>query len=133
LDDDGNDLGQAGEACPPRAAFHAGAMLVPIIIAGARSHHHPLGTRGLESVLSRSSEQQDVLLDAVPDLGAEDETGHGPAVDHVALSNLDDDDHNDVMPLAAAYRDHFGFPLTDNCPDADPIAAAPLSRLSELH
>ena len=38
-------------------------------------------------------------------------TGHALAVDHVALSNLDEDDHNDVVELAAAYREHFGFPL----------------------
>ena len=48
---------------------------------------------------------------AFPDLGAEDETGHALAVDHVALSNLDEDDHNDVVQLATAYREHFGFPL----------------------
>jgi hypothetical protein len=30
---------------------------------------------------------------------------------HRALSNVDHSDHNDVVQLAAAYREHFGFPL----------------------
>jgi uric acid transporter len=64
-----------------------------------------------DAVLTGSSEQQLELLNAFHDLGAEDETGTALAVDHVALSNLDDDDHNDVVQLAAAYREHFGFPL----------------------
>lgn len=64
-----------------------------------------------DAVLTGSSEQQDELLRAFPDLGAEDETGHALAVDHVALSNLDADDHEDVVDLATAYREHFGFPL----------------------
>ncbi|MGK2879537.1 MAG: solute carrier family 23 protein [Mycobacterium sp.] len=129
-----------------------------------------------DAVLTGSSEQQEELLNAFHDLGAEDETGHALAVDHVALSNLDDDDHNDVVQLASAYREHFGFPLVicaretehfdrvlkngwsrmDNSPgaekafalievakianyrfedlvaDANPIAAARFSRLSEL-
>lgn len=64
-----------------------------------------------DAVLTGSSDQQAELLGAFPDLGAEDETGQVLAVDHVALSNLDDDDHNDVVELATAYRSHFGFPL----------------------
>lgn len=64
-----------------------------------------------DAVLTGSSEQQAELLGAFPDLGAEDETGQVLAVDHVALSNLDDADHNDVVELATAYRQHFGFPL----------------------
>lgn len=64
-----------------------------------------------DAVLTGESDQQLALLNAFPDLGAEDETGNALAVDHVALSNLDDDDHNDVVQLAAAYREHFGFPL----------------------
>jgi len=64
-----------------------------------------------DAVLTGTSAQQDELLSAFPDLGAEDETGHALAVDHVALSNLDDDDHDDVVNLAGAYREHFGFPL----------------------
>ncbi|MHA3023252.1 solute carrier family 23 protein [Mycobacterium sp. BMJ-28] len=64
-----------------------------------------------DAVLTGSSEQQIELLNAFSDLGAEDETGHALAVDHVALSNLDESDHNDVVELATAYREHFGFPL----------------------
>ncbi|MDG4666528.1 solute carrier family 23 protein [Mycobacterium sp. 236(2023)] len=64
-----------------------------------------------DAVLTGTSDQQLELLNAFHDLGAEDETGQILAVDHVALSNLDEDDHNDVVQLAAAYREHFGFPL----------------------
>ncbi len=64
-----------------------------------------------DAVLTGSSDQQLELLNAFHDLGAEDETGHALAVDHVALSNLDDRDHDDVVQLAGDYREHFGFPL----------------------
>jgi 2-oxo-4-hydroxy-4-carboxy--5-ureidoimidazoline (OHCU) decarboxylase len=64
-----------------------------------------------DAVLTGTTEQQQELLNAFHDLGAEDETGQVLAVDHVALSNLDEDDHQDVVGLAAAYREHFGFPL----------------------
>jgi len=129
-----------------------------------------------DAVLTGSSEQQLELIRAFPKLGAEDETGHALAVDHVALSNLDEDDHNDVVELSTAYREHFDFPLiicaketerfdrvlrngwsrmdnsqaaekafalieiakivnyrfSDLVADANPIAAARFSRLSEL-
>ena len=129
-----------------------------------------------DAVLTGSSEQQLELIRAFPNLGAEDETGHALAVDHVALSNLDEDDHNDVVELSTAYREHFDFPLiicaketerfdrvlrngwsrmdnsqaaekafalieiakivnyrfSDLVADANPIAAARFSRLSEL-
>ncbi|MDA2892237.1 purine/pyrimidine permease [Mycolicibacterium sp. BiH015] len=64
-----------------------------------------------DAVLTGSSEEQMELLNAFHDLGAEDETGQMLAADHVALSNLDEADHNDVVQMAAAYREHFGFPL----------------------
>jgi uric acid transporter len=64
-----------------------------------------------DAVLTGSSEQQLELINAFHDLGAEDETGHALAADHVALSNLAEADHNDVVELAGAYREHFGFPL----------------------
>jgi len=64
-----------------------------------------------DAVLTGSSEQQLQIINAFHDLGAEDETGHTLAVDHVALSNLPEEDHNDVVELANAYREHFGFPL----------------------
>jgi uric acid transporter len=72
---------------------------------------HALREAFQDAVLTGSSEQQAELLNAFHDLGAEDETGQTLAVDHVALSNLDEDDHSDVIELASAYRDHFGFPL----------------------
>ena len=64
-----------------------------------------------DAVLTGTSAQQEELLNSFHDLGAEDETGQVLAVDHVALSNLDEEDHQDVVSLAAAYRQHFGFPL----------------------
>src|SRR4029078_3510331 len=64
-----------------------------------------------DAVLTGSSDQQLELLNAFHDLGAEDETGRALAVAHVALSTLDDRDHNDVVQLAGDYREHFGFPL----------------------
>lgn len=64
-----------------------------------------------DAVLTGTSEQQEELLNSFHDLGAEDDTGQVLAVDHVALSNLDEEDHQDVVSLAAAYRQHFGFPL----------------------
>lgn len=64
-----------------------------------------------DAVLTGSPEEQMELLNAFHDLGAEDETGQMLAADHVALSNLDEADHNDVVQMAAAYREHFGFPL----------------------
>lgn len=64
-----------------------------------------------DAVLTGTSEQQAELLNSFHDLGAEDDTGQVLAVDHVALSNLDEEDHQDVVSLAAAYREHFGFPL----------------------
>jgi OHCU decarboxylase len=64
-----------------------------------------------DAVLTGSSEQQLEIISTFPDLGAEDETGQALAVDHVALSHLDEEDHSDVVQLATAYREHFGFPL----------------------
>jgi 2-oxo-4-hydroxy-4-carboxy--5-ureidoimidazoline (OHCU) decarboxylase len=64
-----------------------------------------------DAVLTGTTEQQLQLLNSFHDLGAEDETGHALAVDHVALSNLDEADHGEVVELATAYREHFGFPL----------------------
>jgi 2-oxo-4-hydroxy-4-carboxy--5-ureidoimidazoline (OHCU) decarboxylase len=64
-----------------------------------------------DAVLTGCWEQQIQLINSFHDLGAEDETGHALAVDHVALSNLSDDDHDVVVELATAYREHFGLPL----------------------
>ncbi|CAM4446396.1 Uric acid transporter UacT [Mycobacterium basiliense] len=64
-----------------------------------------------DALLTGSSEQQLELIRAFPSLGAEDEAGRALAIDHVALSNLDDDDRSDVVELATAYGRRFGFPL----------------------
>ena len=64
-----------------------------------------------DALLTGSTEQQLELINAFPDLGAEDETGHVLAIDHVALSSLAEQDHDDLVELAGAYREHFGFPL----------------------
>ncbi|BBZ79905.1 uracil-xanthine permease [Mycolicibacterium anyangense] len=64
-----------------------------------------------DALLTGSTEQQQELINAFPDLGAEDESGRVLAVDHIALSSLGEADHNDLVELAGAYREHFGFPL----------------------
>lgn len=89
---------------------------VPWVIDRAYEHRPFADTAALreafqDAVLTGSSEQQMELLNAFHDLGAEDETGRALAVDHVSLSNLDERDHNVVVELASAYREHFGFPL----------------------
>ena len=89
---------------------------VPWAVERAYSARPYADTRALreafqDAVLTGSSEQQVDLINAFDDLGAEDESGHALAVDHVALSNLSDDDHDDVVELATAYHEHFGFPL----------------------
>jgi xanthine permease len=89
---------------------------VPWAVERAFEQRPYAGTKALreafqDAVLTGSSEQQLQLINAFHDLGAEDETGHALAVDHVALSNLAEEDHNDVVELAGAYREHFGFPL----------------------
>ena len=63
-------------------------------------------------MLTGSDTQQLDLIRAFPDLGAEDEeTGELIAVDHKGLSHLEETEHENVVNLAAAYREHFGFPL----------------------
>jgi len=62
------------------------------------------------AVLSGSPEQQLELIRAFPDLGAQDETVNPLAVDQVALADLIEDDH-EIVKLASAYRERFGFPL----------------------
>jgi 2-oxo-4-hydroxy-4-carboxy--5-ureidoimidazoline (OHCU) decarboxylase len=81
-----------------------------------------------DAVLTGSSEQQLQLINAFHDLGAEDETGHALAVDHVALSKLAEEDPNDVVEIAKIAN----FRFEDLVADANPIAAARFSRLNEL-
>lgn len=63
------------------------------------------------AVLSGSPDQQGELIRAFPDLGSQDETARPHVIDQVALSELLEDDDNDVAQLASAYRARFGFPL----------------------
>ncbi|MGV9824508.1 MULTISPECIES: solute carrier family 23 protein [unclassified Gordonia (in: high G+C Gram-positive bacteria)] len=72
---------------------------------------HDLRIAFQEAMLTGSDEQQLQLIKAFPDLGAEDETGTLRAVDHKGLSHLEETEHENVVNLASAYRDHFGFPL----------------------
>ncbi|NDK91478.1 2-oxo-4-hydroxy-4-carboxy-5-ureidoimidazoline decarboxylase [Gordonia desulfuricans] len=73
---------------------------------------HDLRSAFQEAMLTGSDTEQLDLIRAFPDLGAEDEeTGELQAVDHKGLSHLEETEHENVVNLAAAYRDHFGFPL----------------------
>lgn len=73
---------------------------------------HDLRSAFQEAMLTGSDTQQLDLIRAFPDLGAEDEeTGELIAVDHKGLSHLEETEHENVVNLAAAYREHFGFPL----------------------
>ncbi len=72
---------------------------------------HDLRSAFQEAMLTGNDAEQLELIQAFPDLGAEDESGEMAAVDHVALSQLDEAEHQNVVDLATAYREHFGFPL----------------------
>ncbi len=73
---------------------------------------HDLRIAFQEAMLTGSDEEQLQLIRAFPDLGAEDEeTGELRAVDHKGLSHLEETEHENVVNLAAAYQEHFGFPL----------------------
>lgn len=73
---------------------------------------HDLRSAFQEAMLTGSDEEQMQLIQAFPDLGAEDEeTGEMVAVDHKGLSQLEETEHENVVNLSAAYQEHFGFPL----------------------
>ena len=73
---------------------------------------HDLRSAFQEAMLTGSDAQHLELIRAFPDLGAEDaETGELIAVDHKGLSHLEETEHENVVNLASAYREHFGFPL----------------------
>ena len=73
---------------------------------------HDLRSAFQEGMLTGSDDEQLQLIRAFPDLGAEDEeTGEMVAVDHKGLSQLEEAEHENVVNLSAAYREHFGFPL----------------------
>lgn len=66
-----------------------------------------------DALLTATPDQQDQLLSSFPDLGTFDESGTPLATDHAvsALGNLGEDELANVVELAAAYRERFGFPL----------------------
>ncbi|GAB88388.1 solute carrier family 23 protein [Gordonia rhizosphera] len=72
---------------------------------------HDLRSAFQEAMLTGSDEQHLELIRAFPDLGREDESGELVAVDHKGLSQLEEDEHQNVVNLAEAYQEHFGFPL----------------------
>lgn len=64
-----------------------------------------------DALLSGSDAEQHTLLNSFADLGTEDDGAY--TGDHTAagLGVLDEDTYTEVRELAAAYREHFGFPL----------------------
>ncbi|MFI8569184.1 2-oxo-4-hydroxy-4-carboxy-5-ureidoimidazoline decarboxylase [Rhodococcus sp. NPDC078407] len=72
---------------------------------------HSLREAFQEALLAGTTEEQIELINSYPDLGSEDATGTLNAADHVGLSNLEEDEHDNIVQLAAEYREHFGFPL----------------------
>ena len=63
------------------------------------------------ALLAGTTEEQLELINNYPDLGSEDATGTLNAADHTGLSNLEEDEHENIVELASEYREHFGFPL----------------------
>ena len=72
---------------------------------------HDLRIAFQEAMLTGSDAEQLELINAFPDLGKEDEAGELVAVDHKGLSHLEESEHENVVNLAEAYHEHFGFPL----------------------
>ncbi|GAA2059415.1 solute carrier family 23 protein [Williamsia deligens] len=72
---------------------------------------HDLRAAFSEAMLTGSDEEQLQLIRSFPDLGDEDDAGNPTAVDHKGLTLLDDEQHDTVTGLSAAYHEHFGFPL----------------------
>ncbi|MDL9937107.1 solute carrier family 23 protein [Gordonia sp. ABSL1-1] len=73
---------------------------------------HDLRSAFQEAMLTGTDDEQLELIRSFPNLGAEDEeTGELVAIDHKGLSHLEETEHRNVVELATAYREHFGFPL----------------------
>lgn len=74
-----------------------------------------------DALLTASTEEQDALLTSFPDLGAEESDGSALAAEHGAraLGNLQEDEHAEVVEMAAAYRERFGYPLIISARDHD--------------
>lgn len=66
-----------------------------------------------DALVTASNDEQNELINSFADLGAEDDQGNSLTGEHArnALANLQEDDYRDVVELATAYREHFGFPL----------------------
>jgi OHCU decarboxylase len=99
-----------------RATFGGLVQNVDWVLEGAFAQRpyadaHDLKASFQEALLTGSDEQQLQLIRAFPDLDAEDEVGDMVATDHTALSNLDEDEHDNIVEMAHAYREQFGFPL----------------------
>ncbi|HEY5849078.1 MAG TPA: solute carrier family 23 protein [Microlunatus sp.] len=74
-----------------------------------------------EALVTGSNDEQNQLINSFADLGSEDAEGNSLTSDHArgALANLQEDDYNDVVELASAYREHFGFPLIISAKEHD--------------
>jgi OHCU decarboxylase len=66
-----------------------------------------------EALITGSEAEQQQLLGAYPDLGAEQPADDRYAADHdsAGLGSATEETHAGVAALARAYRAHFGFPL----------------------
>lgn len=80
-----------------------------------------LGEAFQDALLTASTEQQEALLLSFPDLGAEETDGTPLAAEHGAraLGNLQEDEHNEIVEMAMAYRERFGYPLIISARDHD--------------
>ena len=72
-------------------------------------------------LVTASTEEQSQMIDSFADLGSEDAAGNSLTSEHAkgALANLQEDDYNDVVELANAYREHFQMPLIISAKEHD--------------
>ncbi len=82
-------------------------------------------------LVTASTEEQSQMIDSFADLGAEDAAGNSLTSEHAkgALANLQEDDYNDVVELANAYREHFQLPVDHLGQGARPLRTAAGRRL----
>ncbi|GGG12986.1 uracil-xanthine permease [Rhodococcoides trifolii] len=111
-------LDQVNEMTPEKFAETFGGLVqgTPWVVERAFEQKpfadaHALREAFQDSLLAGTTEEQLALIGSFPDLGSEDPTGIAYAKDHTSLSNLEEDQHDNVVELAGAYREHFGFPL----------------------
>ncbi|GAA5137356.1 solute carrier family 23 protein [Pseudonocardia adelaidensis] len=102
--------------------FQGGAAARAAIVARAYDRRPFADTGNLraafqEALFSAPPEEQQALMAAYPDLGAdrvaEGEEGEDSERDQASagLTRLADEDHEELAELTAAYRERFGFPL----------------------